>query len=109
MFHILEGQKKAYVGDWVQREKQISDTLTELKKDIKQLTDQITQLNNESWCRRPNTTSKKSPKTQSSDPAKICAKQLPVEYPIGARSAEEAVRIYDAKVYIILIYFKTFI
>ncbi|KAG4068721.1 hypothetical protein HA402_002412 [Bradysia odoriphaga] len=79
---LAEGQKKAYIGEWTQREKQNSDLVTELKKDIKELTGKLTYLNNAN--------SRKSVE----NPQEVVRK---IPYPPGAKTAEEAVQIVDLK------------
>lgn len=78
-----EGQKKAYIGEWSQKEKQNSDNITELKKEIKELTSKVTCLNNIVT------------RKLSNDPQEVIRK---ISYPPGAKSAEDAVKIYDLKV-----------
>lgn len=107
LHYITEGQKKAYTGDWTQRDKQTSDVLVELKKEIKRLTTQLVQLNN-----RPSiatiagsggapTRSAAAHNTTddaAAAAASVAAKSantVAVAYPAGARTAEEAVLVYD--------------
>lgn len=75
-----EARKKAYIGEWTDKEKQNSDTIAELKKSIKELTGKLTFLNN-------------------IDSKKLCKEPQEVvrriSYPPGAKTAEEANQIYD--------------
>lgn len=80
---LIEGQKKAYVGEWTQRIKQNSDAVTELKKEIKELTGKLSYLNNVDI--RP----------CAKDPPPVTRRMV---YPPGAKTAEQAVHITDLKV-----------
>lgn len=82
-YKFTEGQKKAYIGEWTQRDKQNSDLVTELKKDIKDLTGKLTYLNN--------VNSRKN----VDNPQEVIRK---IPYPPGAKTSEEAVQIVDLKV-----------
>lgn len=123
---LAEGQRKAYTGDWTQRDKQTADTLGDLKKDIKRLTGQLVQLNNANRGRstRPPATivtasaSSQRARSRSSvttaaaaavtaagsgvvddaaTAAAAASQTAPIgcAYPVGARTAEDAVRICD--------------
>lgn len=82
-YKFTEGQKKAYIGEWTLRDKTNSDLVTELKKDIKDLTGKLTYLNN--------INSRKNVE----NPQEVIRK---IPYPPGAKTAEEAVQIIDLKV-----------
>lgn len=102
---LAEGQKKAYTGDWTQRDKQTSDVLSELKKDIKRLTTQLVQLNNRpsiaalaASATRATTVAQQTADDAATAAASVAAKTantVAVPYPAGARTADEAVHVYD--------------
>lgn len=82
-FRISEGQKKAHSEEWETQKKTYTDKITDLKKDIKDLTGKLECTHNPS----KKTTSKK----KSQVPRKI-------QLPVGAKSAEQGVQILDLKV-----------
>lgn len=123
---LAEGQRKAYTGDWTQRDKQTADAIADLKKDIKRLTGQLVQQNNANRSRasRPATSvaatittalpstqldarSRKSSRTKvaanvaapddAATAAAAASQTAPTgcAYPVGARTAADAVRICD--------------
>ncbi|XP_031621682.1 coiled-coil domain-containing protein 151 [Contarinia nasturtii] len=80
---LSEGQKKATHEEWDGKEKKSVDTITELKKHIRELT---TRLIN-----HINVTDGK----YSDDP---CAAIRTVTYPIGVDSAHKALEVYDIQI-----------
>lgn len=84
-FVYSEGQKKAYIGEWTQLVKQNVDIVSDLKKEIKDLTGKVTCLGHIDT----------HIKVTNKEPQEVLHK---TSYPPGAKSAEDAVRICDLKV-----------
>lgn len=78
-----EGQKKAYIEEWEQKEKKTLQTISEVKKDVKELTARLTYYNNITVGKF----------TQESYEA-----LRKVIYPPGAETAEQALELYDLKI-----------
>lgn len=85
---LSEGQKKAHTEEWETQKKTFTDKITELKKDIKDLTGKLEYVHNPS--------KKTAPKKKSQIPRKI-------NLPVGAKSAEQGVQIVDLKVIFITV------
>lgn len=72
--------KKASTEEWDQQEKKNRDSIVDLKKNIKILTNRLTYFNNI------------GERKVVKESVEVCRK---VPYPQGARSADEALQIYD--------------
>lgn len=80
---FTEGQKKATSEEWIGKEKKSVETLTELKKDIKNLTGRLIS--------RINVTDGKYSN-------EVCEAIRTVNYPQGAGDAQKALEIYDLRI-----------
>lgn len=81
---LAEGQKKAYTEEWKEEQKNNAERISDLKKNIKEITCKLTSLNNPG--------NKKLLQKQPQD----FIKRLPL--PPGAKNVDEAVHILDLKV-----------
>ncbi|XP_063706410.1 outer dynein arm-docking complex subunit 3 [Culicoides brevitarsis] len=80
---LAEGQQKAHTEEWETQKKTYTEKISELKKDIKDLTGKLEYVHNPS--------KKTAPKKKSAVPRKI-------QLPVGAKSAEQGVQILDLKI-----------
>lgn len=83
MFEIAEGQRKAIFEEWDGREKKSAEAITDLKKEIKELTASLISYINV---------------TDGKYSDESCEAIRTVNYPIGANSAAKAHEIYDLQI-----------
>ncbi|XP_058063899.1 outer dynein arm-docking complex subunit 3 [Anopheles bellator] len=80
---LAEGQKKAYTEEWTDKKKVQNDRMTELRKEVRDLTNKLSYLHNP--------TSTKAQKN-----VQEIKRRIP--FPPGAKSVAEALRIVDLKI-----------
>lgn len=80
---IVEGQKKATLEEWDGKEKKSSDIITDIKKEIKDLTTRLINYINVS---------------DGKYSEESCEAIRTVNYPVGADSAKKALEIYDLQI-----------
>lgn len=80
---IVEGQKKATLEEWDGKEKKSLDIITDLKKEIKDLTTRLINYINVS---------------DGKYSEESCEAIRTVNYPVGADSARKALEIYDLQI-----------
>ncbi|XP_068150097.1 outer dynein arm-docking complex subunit 3 [Drosophila tropicalis] len=93
---LAEGQKTANAAEWQKQNRINCDTITTLKKDIKELTVKVSRLRNP--LQRPvviKEPSSEPRRTQSATPTIIVGKAT---YPVGAKNAEDAIFLTDLKI-----------
>lgn len=89
---LVEGKKKAYHEEWEEEKKLNAEQVAELKKSIKELNSKLSYVN------RP-PTGKCGGLAQNIPPPGLAPKEVlhKVDLPPGAKTAEEAVEVFDLK------------